>query len=148
MLGLQVPKAVTSTGGLYLWKDGREVPDTMCASMEHPEELLVNWTSSFGNAGMGGGTSVLGTDGTITGRGYTPEKVNRPDGVPLAGERRPAGDPWQMHLQNFFDCVRSGKEPNCPVDLGFRVAIACRMAVNSFRQERKLRWDPVQEEIV
>jgi len=25
-LGLKIPKAVTMTGGIYLWKDGREVP--------------------------------------------------------------------------------------------------------------------------
>jgi len=34
-LGLKIPKAVTMTGGIYLWKDGREVPDTMNVSMEH-----------------------------------------------------------------------------------------------------------------
>ena len=42
VLDLKIPKAATSTGGVFLWKDGREVPDTMCTSMEHPEELLVN----------------------------------------------------------------------------------------------------------
>jgi hypothetical protein len=28
------------------------------------------------------------------------------------------------------------------------VAIACRMAVDSYRQQRTLRWDAVKEEIV
>jgi hypothetical protein len=51
-------------------------------------------------------------------------------------------------MQNFMDCIRSGKEPNCPVELGFRVAIPCRMAVESYRQGRIMRWDPVKEEIV
>jgi hypothetical protein len=51
-------------------------------------------------------------------------------------------------MQNFLDCVRSGKETNCPFDLGFRVSIACRMAVDSYRQQRTLRWDPQTEEIV
>ena len=37
------------TGGIYLWKDGREVPDTMNVSMEHAEELLFTWDSGFGN---------------------------------------------------------------------------------------------------
>ena len=35
------------TGGLYLWKDGREVPDTMNVSMEQPEELLFTWDSGL-----------------------------------------------------------------------------------------------------
>ena len=54
----------------------------------------------------------------------------------------------QDHVQNFLDCVRSGKETNCPFDLGFRVAIACRMAVESFRQQRTVRWDATAERIV
>ena len=38
-------------------------------------------------------------------------------------------------MQNFLDCIRgSGQEPNCPFDLGFRVSIACRMAVESYRR--------------
>ena len=48
-MGLGIPRAVTMTGGLYLWKDGREVPDTMNVSMEHDEEMLFTWDSGFGN---------------------------------------------------------------------------------------------------
>ena len=44
VLGLQIPSAVTMTGGLYLWLDGREVPDTMTVSMQQPEDLLFTWT--------------------------------------------------------------------------------------------------------
>ncbi len=65
-LNLQIPKAVTMTGGLYLWKDGREVPDTMNVSLEQPEEMLISWDSGFGNNALGSTESVLGTDGTIS----------------------------------------------------------------------------------
>jgi hypothetical protein len=51
-------------------------------------------------------------------------------------------------MQNFLDCIRSGKETNCPFELGFRVAIACRMAVESYRQKRTVRWAADQETIV
>ena len=37
--------------------------------------------------------------------------------------------------------IRTDKEPNCPFDLGYRVSIACRMAVESYRQGRTVRWD-------
>ena len=46
------------------------------------------------------------------------------------------------------DCIRSGKETNCPFDVGFRVSIACRMAVESYRQGRTVKWDSAAEEIV
>ncbi len=64
-MGLGIPRKVTMTGGLYLWKDGREVPDTMNVSMEHAEELLYSWDSSFGNERLGVTEDVLGDNGTI-----------------------------------------------------------------------------------
>ena len=147
-LGLKIPKAVTMTGGIYLWKDGREVPDAMNVSMEHAEEILFSWDSGFGNDQLKVGEDALGDKGTIS-RGqqirYTPQKVNRPDGNEMMGATRSMP---RAHIQNFLDCIRSGQEPNCPFDLGFRVSIACRMAVESYRQQRAMRWDAAREEIV
>jgi predicted dehydrogenase len=148
VMDLQIPSAVNMTGGIYLWKDGREVPDTMNVSMEHPEELLFTWDSGFGNSELGATEDVLGTDGTIS-RGqqirYLPQKVNRPDGREMLGQTPTQP---QAHMRNFLDCIRSGKETNCPFDLGFRVSIGCRMAVESYRLQRTVRWDAVREEIV
>ena len=83
VMGLQIPESVSMTGGIYLWKDGREVPDTMSVAMVHPEEILFSWDSGFGNSQLGSTEDVLGTDGTIA-KGqqirYLPQKVNRPDG--------------------------------------------------------------------
>jgi predicted dehydrogenase len=153
VLGLQIATSVCSNGGVFLWKDGREVPDTMMAAMVHPEELMFTWDSGFGNNELGVTEHVLGTDGTIA-RGemihYRPQKVNRPAGVELTGKAidRGQGHLDTAHLKNFLDCTRSGKEPNCPFELGFRVAIACRMAVDSYRFAKMLRWDAAKEEIV
>jgi len=147
-LNLQIPKAVTMTGGTYLWKDGREVPDTMNVALEQPEEILVTWDSAFGNNQLGVAEDVLGTDGTIS-RGpslrYSPQKVNRPDGTEMIGRSTASGN---AHMQNFVDCIRNGKEPNSPFDLGYRVSVACCMAVESYRQDRTIRWDPQKEVIV
>ncbi len=91
---------------------------------------------------------MLGTDGTIARNQqirYYPEKVNRPDAQEMLGTTRTAPN---AHMQNFMDSIRSGKEPNCPFELGFRIAVACRMAVDSYRQQRTVRWDPGKEEIV
>ncbi len=151
-LNLQIPRAVTTTGGVYLWKDGREVPDTMNVAMEHPEELLYSWDSGFGNNHYGVSEDVLGTDGTLSNtKGgimrYEPQKVNRPQATEIVGQTRVA-NPSLAHMQNFFDAIRTGKGVNCPFELGFRVAVACRMAVDSYRQGRTLKWDAAKEEIV
>ena len=148
-LDLQIPRAVTMSGGVYLWKDGREVPDTMNVSMEHEEELLYTWDSGFGNDQLRVTEDVLGSNGTISHTPqtikYYPQKVNRRDGNEMTGVTR--ADP-KAHMQNFFDSIRGAAQPNCPFEIGFRVAIACRMAVESYRQKRTVRWDPVKEEIV
>jgi predicted dehydrogenase len=147
-LDLQIPSAVTMNGGVYLWKDGREVPDTMHVSIEQPEEILVTWTSGFGNNQLGVTEDVLGDRGTISRDNYvryTPQKINRPDGTELAG--RSTHVP-HAHMQNFFDSIRSRAQPNCPFELGYRVSIASRMAVDSYRLGRTLRWDSKTEEMV
>jgi predicted dehydrogenase len=147
-LNLQVPKAVSMTGGIYLWKDGREVPDTMCVSIEQPEEMLISWNSGFGNDQLQVSEDVLGTDGTIA-KGqqirYIPQKVNNRTGVEKLGRAITAP---HAHMANFIDGIRTGAAQNCPFEVGFRTSIACRMAVESYRQQRIMRWDPAKEEIV
>ncbi len=104
-LNLQIPKAVTMTGGIYLWKDGREVPDTMNVSLEQPEEILVSWDSGFGNNQLGVTEDVLG-DRRHHLQGpairYMPQKVNRPDGDGAAGphhapRQRPHAEFLRLH---------------------------------------------------
>jgi len=147
-LNLQIPQAATMTGGLYLWKDGRDVPDTMNVTLQQAEQMLVSWDSGLGNSQLGIAEDVLGSDGTISrspsGIRYLPQKVNRPEGAEAAG--KVASFP-AAHMQNFVDCIRSGKEPHCPFELGYRVAVACRMALESYRQGRTVRWDPHTETI-
>jgi len=148
-MDLKIPTAVTMTGGLYLWKDGREVPDTMNVSLKHAEELMFNWTSSFGNDELGVSEEVLGDNGTISHTPqsirYAPQKVNRRDGNEMVGATR---NQRAGHMANFLDSIRGTAAPNCPFDLGYRVAIACRMAVESYRQQRTVHWDSSREEIV
>lgn len=148
VLDLKIPKSVMANGGVYLWKDGREVPDTMNVSMVQTEEMLVTWDSGFGNNALGVTEEVLGTDGTIS-RGqqirYAPQKVNRPDGTDLVGQSRTAP---ASHMANFLESIRGNATPACPFELGYRVSIACRMAVDSYRQGRPVAWDAVKEQIV
>jgi len=148
LLGLEIPGAVTMTGGLYLWKDGREVPDTIHVSLEHHEEMLFSWDSGFGNNHLGVAEEVLGTNGAISKSQqirYTPQKVNRPGANEMVGATRT--EP-RAHMQNFLDAIRGLAQPNCPFDVGYRVSIACRVALESYFQQRTVLWDAAREEIV
>jgi predicted dehydrogenase len=153
ILDLQIPVKVASTGGIFLWKDGREVPDTMDALMVH-EDMMYTWDSGFGNSQLETTEDVLGTDGTISRSEvevvYRPQRVNRRGAAEIRGEnvlRGGQGPVDALHVRNFLECVASGKEPNCPFEIGFRVSIACRMAVDAYRYDRVLKWDPHKEEI-
>ena len=148
VMNLGIPVAATMNGGIYLWKDGREVPDTMSVTLEMPEEMLFKWDSGFGNNYLGVTEDVLGTHGTIA-RGqqirYVPQRVNRPGGAELMGQTPTVP---HAHMQNFFDAIRGGTETACPFEIGYRVSVACHMAVESYLQQRTVRWDSTTEEIV
>jgi predicted dehydrogenase len=150
-LGLSIPQTVTMTGANYL-APRMQVPDTFQVSMSHSEKLLFTFTSMFANNYYGEGHSTLfGTKATLI---HTPS-----DQVRVIPQERKStqknGDEGQgykehteRHMQNFFDCVRTRSEPVCPLELGFRTAIACQMAIASYRRGTTVRWDSSTEEIV
>ncbi len=147
-LNLDIPSAATMDGGIHVWKDGREAPDTVNVTLHQPEGMLISWFSGLGNNHLGVSEDVLGANGTISRAAqvrYTPQKMNRPDLREIAG--RTAHAP-QAHVGNFLHAIRFGGEPNCGFEVGYRVSIACRMAVESYRQGRTVRWDPQTEEIL
>src|SRR5215469_5726409 len=160
VLDFKIPRRVTMSGYNYLSPD-MEVPDTMAVCMDQPENLMFTWNSMFGNNyyGEDGNDLVLGNKGTVirivNSVNYLPQnhhaaqQLHTNSGV--GGEPNIIGsdeDDTEAHLRNFFDCVRSREEPNCPFELGFRSAIACQMAIASLRQGRTVEWDPEKEDIV
>ena len=49
------------------------------------------------------------------------------------------------HMGNFFDCVRSRKDPISKVEVGHRSACVGHLIVIALRSGRKLQWDPATE---
>jgi predicted dehydrogenase len=146
-LDLPLPTAAYMSGGVFSEKDGREVPDTIAATLDFPE-LVVTWQSTFSNSRYGLGERILGSDGTIehvagandmvTGGSvettrYNPERVNRPEGNELAGETND-----QNHMANWIECVRARRVPNAPVGIGYRSAVAAHMANVAYRQKQRV----------
>jgi predicted dehydrogenase len=52
------------------------------------------------------------------------------------------------HMGNFFECVRSRKDPICDVEIGHRSISVAHLGVISVRLGRALKWDPAKEEFV
>jgi predicted dehydrogenase len=150
-LNLSIPNTVTMTGANYL-SPKMDIPDTFQVSMSHPEKLLFTFTSTFGNNYYGEKHDYLfGTKATLI---HTDsDQVHLlPQGRKVAAPPAPEGggdsELTGQHMQNFFDCVRSRKEPVCPLELGFRTSIACQMAIASYRRQTTVHWDPATEEII
>jgi predicted dehydrogenase len=151
VLGLNVPQSATMAGGNYR-SPRMEVPDTMSVSLNQSEKLLFTWNSMFGDDYFGETWDyLLGSKGTLLHDAadrvaYLP-KGKKKNEAELA-ESADDVDRTEQHMRNFFECVRSRKEPNCPFEMGYRTAIACQMAVASYRAQRTVRWDPQAEDIV
>ena len=147
-LNLPVPTSAYMSGGVFSEKDGREVPDTIAVTLDFPGDVLVTWQSTFSNSHYGLGEHILGSDGTIehvagatdmvTGKSpettkYVPERANRKDGAVLTGETRDID-----HMANWIECIRSRKQPNANVDIGYRSAVAAHMANLAYRKKERI----------
>jgi len=49
---------------------------------------------------------------------------------------------------NWLDCIKSGKEPISPVEVGHRACSVCLVTHIAMKLGRKLQWDPENEEFV
>jgi predicted dehydrogenase len=152
-MDLPLPTAAYMSGGVFSEKDGREVPDTIAVTLDFPGDLVIAWQSTFSNKHYGLGDRILGSHGSIerlqgatdmvTGKSrsslrYYPEKDNRADGAALEGQAKGVD-----HYANFVECVRSRKQPNAPVEIGYRSAVVGHMANMSYRQKQRVTLESV-----
>jgi len=161
------PKSVVAHGGVYAWPDGRENPDTFQALVEYPKGFMASYSTSFGND-CDSFTRIMGKKATLVnigGEGSPRWKIVEEKGtyednpyikraekyVTLPGEDRVPptyiSDNVLYHMQNWFDCLRSRKQPNATVQHGFSHAVAVIMAARSCREGKKLWWDAGTEQI-
>lgn len=54
----------------------------------------------------------------------------------------------QQHIENFLDCVRTGKAPNSEIEEGQRSTLLCHLGNISYKLGRMLKFDPVTRKIV
>jgi len=164
------PKSAVAHGGVFAWHDGRETPDTFHALLEYPKGFLVSYSTSFGNDApsfsryMGKKATLINIGGEGSPRYQViEEKGTHEDDanidakrhsryITLPGENKlpPMGidDMSLEHMANWFDCMRSRKQPDSPVHDGYAHSVACIMAAQAFWEGRKVYWDAASETIV
>jgi len=162
------PTSVVAHGGIFAWKDGRENPDTFQALLEYPKGFLVSYSTSFGND-SDSFTRVMGKAATLINVGgegsprwkWVEEKGTHEDNpnvkrvekfitLPGSDAIPPTfiSDNDLSHMTNWFDCLRSRKQPHATVHNGFAHSVAVIMAARAYREGKKLYWDPKTESIL
>ena len=65
MMDIGIPKYASSTGGIYFYKDGRDVPDVWNATFEYPEKDLTLLYSATLSSNSPRGNKIMGHDATM-----------------------------------------------------------------------------------
>ncbi len=170
------PESVVANGGIFVWKDERQNPDTCVTAITYPKGFLYTYKTTFGNS-YRSFSRIQGRNGTIVNYGgegaslftvsdegkesdephYTKvpivgpanerEEVVQVPGAPAPDSNGPDDDDAN-HLMNWLKAMQTRKQPNANVDHGFSHALVVIMAAQSYWSGKKLYWDPKQEEIL
>ncbi|HEX5082745.1 MAG TPA: Gfo/Idh/MocA family oxidoreductase [Blastocatellia bacterium] len=156
----QFPSKVMASGGIYVFKDGREVPDTFHLIAEFPKGHSLVLSSSMANSQHIPGL-IRGHEGTIVmvpGGQFeskvdhitvTPENIAKKafiekwskDVVELATEKR------EDHMENFLRCVKTREKTVLDPLTAYKAMTTIGMAVQSYREGRALYFNEALQRV-
>jgi predicted dehydrogenase len=152
--GAQYPWRAVALGGIFRWKDAHTAPDSIEVVLEYREGFLARYNTTFGTSANRfmrfiGARGMLDAQDwskpwVLTGEAQASDRV--PAGTvlpPAPGNLSVAQIQWG-HLKNWFDCLRSRKQPIAPIEAGFGHSVACIMADEAFISGRRMVFDPVK----
>jgi predicted dehydrogenase len=137
---LDEPRMVQMLGDKYVFEQW-ECPDTVQAALRYPGFDVV-YEGMMASSIDDGGLEFRGTEGTLkinrSGSGVYREGVQGNQNPVLKEES--FRDGTITHMQNFFDCIKSRKEPNAPVETGVAAARAGHIANLAYRGSGQTAW--------
>lgn len=169
LLGLDVPATCSATGGIFVYDDGRTVPDTCSALFSYPQrKLTISFVGMNNNTFNDQEAQYRGTLGTMElgtswlrvyaeARNALFEKYVPTDRAgefrdlgsqPVHNPRPGGGDSTLAHLDDFFVNVKQRGKCHCPVDEAYKAMVAVAMSIKSYETQRTVRWDEQSQQIV
>jgi predicted dehydrogenase len=134
------PKDVQMLGDKYVFEQW-DCPDTVQAAVRYPGFNVV-YEGMMASSIDDGGLEFRGTEATLKlnrgGFGVYHEGVTERVNPVMRAESFQDGT--VTHMENFFDCVRSRKEPNAPVETGVSAARAGHIANLAYRRGGQITW--------
>jgi len=159
----QFPTKVMATGGIYVFKEKREVPDTFHLLAEYAKGHSLVLSSSMANdthiPGMirgHAGTIIMVEHGQfermvpyIT---VKPQARRSRTGVaPIVADYKfgtedikidiDQKDMMTAHIENFLKCMRSREKPHLDVETGAKAVVVINLAAQSYREGKTMYWD-------
>ncbi len=155
MMNSTYPLAVTSVGRVD--QQGAELPETACMTIEHAGYMAV-FTLGYKAMGYAGFSDQMkqfhGSKARFDiGResfALYPENRTVMELKPSVEKRQPHGfnASTTAHIRNFLECVRTRKDPNATVEDGQITSVATCMAMESYRQGRRIRFDATTRRMI
>jgi predicted dehydrogenase len=147
-LGVELPKAVSCSGGQLWYDDDHETPDTQIATFEYDDVYLMYemrlWTP-YPHEGHDNGNIFYGDNGKVS-IGRKGWQVTFKD-----GKKGPGGDRLNgSHIGDFIQAVRSRRADKlgADVEVGHHSAALCHMANIAMRVGRRLKFDSKREQFI
>ncbi|MDQ3650221.1 MAG: Gfo/Idh/MocA family oxidoreductase [Acidobacteriota bacterium] len=156
----QFPYRVSGNGGIYVFNDGREVPDTFTLTADYAKGHTVVLSSSMANdTHIPGlirgheGTIMMVPHGKFEGRvesiTVTPQGLAKEKFVQKYGseEVKLQTEPRESHMENFLRCVRTRETPVLDALTAYKAMASIGMSVQSYREGRVLYFDERQQKV-
>jgi predicted dehydrogenase len=146
-MGERAPHAAVFAGGSYYDRhDGRTAPDTVNALFEYDSFSVLFQSNAYGVAPRYGITFYGDRGRLFVDRNrweFTPAGRNAE-----TVKREIAGDITADHVRNFLDCTKSRKLPNADAAIAAISILPPLLAVQSYEEQRRIRFDPVRLEVL
>jgi len=154
--GCDDPIAATAYGGKYApANDPRcDAPDQTTVNLDYAEGFCTQFVTHFGSSIDNETTKFMFEKGTLRTRfgHHVGNPVYSGEGVngKIAEQKLLDADPLypgRAHVENWFDCMRNGKEPNANMDYGHKQGIAVLMGDAAYSLGRKVTFDKEKRKI-
>jgi predicted dehydrogenase len=149
-LDLKFPSRVVAVGGKWEFRDSAaEIPDTFNMMLDYPDGLSVVVLSSMANDApiqhvLRGHEATL--EFTRDGFVVRPQgRFNKEGDKPEIVHKKTGGEDITLHHRNLQNAIRGGEALKCDVMTGYYGIVAVRLAVESYRRSKCMKWDARRE---
>ncbi|MCX6299662.1 MAG: Gfo/Idh/MocA family oxidoreductase [Bacteroidetes bacterium] len=162
-LDVNYPTSVSSTGGRFRYQDDWETPDTQVINLQFGNKAMISWEGRSCNAkhNESNSTGVIfyAENGTLLIESSNSYKIFDVKGVlikdvknAVAVDARNIAGPSQaldaLHIQNFFDGIKTGKALASDILSGHQSTLLVQLGNIALRTGRNLQIDPTTGHIL